>query len=332
MGAMQAQDFAAAKWGVGLRATRVTEADVDSAFNAGRILRTHVLRPTWHFVAPRDIRWMLSVSGPRVQALNAHYYRKMGADRSLLTRSRAALERALQGGTALTRNELAAVFAGAGAPAQGQLLAYLMMHAELDGVICSGPRRGKQFTYMLLDERVPAASQLHPDEALAELARRYFTSHAPATMRDFAWWSGMTIADTKRALSMIGAHAAGDSPAGERYWTTGAGRKAAGLSAIRPVGTVDLLPIYDEYLIAYRDRSAFIERAASRRLVSHDPYAHFLMIDGRLAGTWRRAEKKGVVQVCARPYRTLSKKAGDALTRAVHRYSSFLEREAVATV
>ena len=329
MGAMQAQEFGPAKWGIGLRAPGLTEAEIDEAFNAGRVLRTHVLRPTWHFVVAADIRWMLAVSGPRVHAANRHYYKKTGVDSALLIRSRRLIERSLAGGNALTRTELAAVLARAGAHAQGQQLAYLMMHAELDGVVCSGPRRGKQFTYMLLEERVPRAQKVDVDEALGELARRYFTSRGPATMRDFSWWSGMTIRETRRALDIVKPVMVGESASGEQYWCCASGSVAP---PSRPRGTVDLLPVYDEYLIAYKDRQLVASRAPQREDRHHDPYAHFLMLDGRLAGTWRRSDRGETIRVMTSPYRPFTKAHQQALAAAVSRFAAFVGRRSTISV
>jgi hypothetical protein len=186
LGAVQAQDYAAAKWAVGQRVQEATDVAIDRAFADGAILRTHVMRPTWHFVTPADIRWMLQLTAPRVNALNASYYRQRALDDDIFKRSNAILAKALQGGKQLTRTELASVLQQAGI-ATGDLLrlTYLMIRAELDGVLCSGARRGKQFTYALLDEQAPQAKSLERDEALAELTRRYFTSHGPATLQDF---------------------------------------------------------------------------------------------------------------------------------------------------
>ena len=194
--AVQAQDYAGAKWALGLRLHDAHDADLDRAFNAGSILRTHVMRPTWHFVTPIDIRWLLTLTAPRVHAANAHRYRELELDDATLKRSRKVLTKTLQGGQHLTREELGEALENAGiAEAKGQRLAYMVMAAELDGLICSGPRRGKQFTYALLEERVQPGATLTHDEALATFTRRYFTGHGPATVQDFAKWSGLTIAD-----------------------------------------------------------------------------------------------------------------------------------------
>src|SRR5258707_10282859 len=185
LGAVQAQDYAAAKWALGMRLKDATDAALDQAFNDGGILRTHVMRPPWHFGAPADIRWLLALTAPRVKALMSYYGRQWGVDDALLKRSRAVLTKALQGGRQLTRSEIDQALQAAGIQGSALALGHFAMHAELDALICSGPRRGKQFTYMLLDERVPPAPKLTRDEALAALTQRYFTSHGPAQVPDF---------------------------------------------------------------------------------------------------------------------------------------------------
>jgi hypothetical protein len=180
LGAVQAQDYAGAKWALGQRIQNATDAAIDQSFNAGEILRTHLMRPTWHFVTPADIRWMLMLTAPRVHAANAFMYRNLELDEVALKKSNATLEKGLQGGKQLTRSELASVFREAGIIADGLRMGYFLMYAELVGLLCSGPRRGKQFTYALLEERAPKVKPLGHDEALAELVSRYFR---PAVLR-----------------------------------------------------------------------------------------------------------------------------------------------------
>jgi DNA glycosylase AlkZ-like len=210
LGAVQSQDYGGAKWAVAQRARGCSDADVEEACDRGDIVRTHVMRPTWHFVTSADARWMLELTAPRVHAANAYYYRQLELDERVFTKSHAALAAALRGGRHLTRVELGHALERAGIRAAGTRLAYVLMRAELDAVICSGPRRGKQFTYALFDERVPASKPLARDQALAELVRRYFASHGPATVQDFAWWSGLTVADGTKGIDLAKAshHAA----------------------------------------------------------------------------------------------------------------------------
>ncbi len=203
MGAVQAQDFAAAKWAVGLRTNACTDAGVEEAFARGEILRTHVMRPTWHFVAPEDIRWMQALTSAYVKAQMGYQFRRLELDPAVFKRSTAAMVKALRDGQQLTRAELAQVLARAGIQGDGLRLAHIIAHAELDAVLCSGGRRGRQFTYALVDERAPNARKLPRDEALATLTERYFASHGPATLRDYAWWSGLSAAAVKAGLETV---------------------------------------------------------------------------------------------------------------------------------
>ena len=188
-------------WGYGW-ITQV-DADIERAFTNGSILRTHLLRPTWHFVLPSDIRWLLALTGPRVNKLNDFMYRREGLDEAILQKSQDVIANALQGGHQFTRDELGMLLENAGIQMKkGQYLAYILMSAELNGVICSGARRGKQFTYALMDDRVPKTSLLGQDEALSELSRRYFISRGPASIADFAKWSGLTKAEARRGLGI----------------------------------------------------------------------------------------------------------------------------------
>ena len=203
--AVQAQDFYGAKWAIAQRTQDGSDAAVDEAYDDGRILRTHVLRPTWHFVAAADLGWLLELTAPRVHAANAYMYRKCELDEALLRRADARLVRALEGGKQLAREELGEALAAGGIEASGTRLACLVMHAELEGLIVSGLMRGKQHTYTLMSERAPRPRKLRRDEALAELARRYLRGHGPAQVQDLAWWAGLTQADAKKAFDLVGA-------------------------------------------------------------------------------------------------------------------------------
>ncbi|MCU0495542.1 MAG: winged helix DNA-binding domain-containing protein, partial [Chloroflexaceae bacterium] len=206
LGAVQAQEYAHARWGLGLRLPGATDAAIEQALTDGRILRTHVMRPTWHFVTPADIRWLLALTAPRVHKVNAHMYRKCELDKALFARSNAAIVKALESGQHLTRAELGVALGQVGMQAEGTRLSLIVMAAELEGLVCSGARRGKQFTYALLDDHAPKTRHLTREEGLAELTRRYFSSHGPATIQDFSWWSGLTQADVKVGLELAKSH------------------------------------------------------------------------------------------------------------------------------
>jgi hypothetical protein len=314
--AVQAQDYAGAKWALGLRVRRAVDQTIEQAFTAGTILRTHLMRPTWHFVSPADIRWLLALTAPRVHQSNALQYRKLELDRAVLRRSSAALEKALQGGRLLDRGQLRGVLERAGVHTRGPLrLGYILMYAELEGIICSGPRRGKQFTYALVEERVPPARALLREEALAELARRYFTSHGPATVRDLAKWSGLTIADARRGLEAVRGQLEQQAAAGQTFWFADLPRprKAASPSAL-------LLPNYDEYTVGYRDHSLVFDLSHRFDLI----YGHILVLDGRVAGTWRRTLKKSEVVIETNTLAPLTKAETRAVGEAADRYGAFL--------
>jgi hypothetical protein len=317
---VQAQEFGPAKWGLGLRLPAgITDAKIQRAFDAGRILRTHVMRPTWHFVTPADIRWMLELTAAQVHRRMAIYHRQMGLDSGTFMRAAKICERVLRDGQFLIRQELGEHFARAGLPARGFVLGHLTMHAELEGVICSGPRRGKQSTYALLDERAPDGVRLSREEALGELARRYFRSHGPATLRDFVWWSGLTTPDAKRGLEMNRARQV--EVDGSTYWSLGQAR------AVRSrLPLVRLLPVYDEYLVAYRDREAVPHGPAMvpSRAGGYVQFQHALTIDGQVAGTWRAAPSAGATQVNVAPLRRLTAPERRALQREITRYQRFL--------
>ena len=319
-GAVQSQDFSGAKWALGQRLAGSTDQDVEQAFNAGHILRTHVLRPTWHFVVPADIRWLLALTGPRVLAFSAYYFRKNGLDARTVSKSRAAMERALVGGRELTRAELGAAIRKAGIDHYGERLGNIVMHAELNALICSGPRRGKQFTYALLEERVPRTRAWDRDEALAELTSRYFTSHGPATARDFAWWSGLTMRDVKAGLEMIAQSLERETITGLTYWFVPSRLAPASSSPL-----VHLLPNYDEYLIPYKDRGVIPGAPTPPGAAAHGSFAHHLVIGGRLAGAWRRRIGNKHVEIDVLPYRPLTRAESRALDATIERHSRFMK-------
>ena len=216
-------------------------------------------------------------------------------------------------------------------PADGLKLAYLMMHAELEGVICSGPRRGKQFTYALLDERAPKRrSRSTRDEALAELAKRYFASHGPATVRDFAWWSGLTVKDAQTAIDSVRPTPRVDID--RRRRCIGA-RRMRNATPSKSAGAL-LLPNYDEYLIAYKDRAPFVDAARAANVVarSNGAFANHLMIDGRLAGGWSRTLKPNAVLIEVAPYKKLTPAQTRAVANAADCYGEFLGLPATLSI
>ncbi len=322
LGAVQAQDYGGAKWALSQRTTGITDALIERELDSGAIVRTHVLRPTWHVVVASDLRWMLALTAPRVIQATAYYNRQLELTPAVFLRSNAAIARALRGGKALTRLELREALERASVKTvTTQRLGHLMLQAELDALICSGPRRGKQFTYALLDERIPASAPLQRDEALLELARRYFATRGPATVHDFAWWSGLTIADVRRAIDIAGTLLERQDRGKKTYWLL---RDRPALP--RTKRTVHLLPNYDEYFIGYRDRSAIGQRIGNTKAVTggNALIAHVIAVDGQLVGGWRRTMDKRGVLLEADLVVPLKREERTALVAEARRFGDFL--------
>jgi hypothetical protein len=321
LGAVQSQDYAGATWGIAQRSKGLTDAAIERAFASGAILRTHVLRPTWHFVLPEDARWMLELTAPRIVAAMAYHNRQLELDRKVFRRSQAVFERTLRDGRQLTRVELSAALQRTGVRhSTGQRVNQMLMQAELDRVIISGGRRGKQFTYALFDARVPAASPRDRDAALEDLARRYFATRGPATVQDFAWWSGLTVADAKRSVDIAAAFLARETHAGTAYWRA---RSRAASRREMPVG--HLLANFDELVIGFRDRAAFAERL--RRVRPNHRVdgliGHVVCIDGQIVGGWRRSLGR-TVELTLKLLVPLTPRERELVRQAVERYGEFL--------
>ena len=326
LGGVQAQDYAGAKWALGIRAPGLTDADVEGAFASGAILRTHVLRPTWHFVTPADIRWMLALTAPRVHAANAYMYRKLELDSETFRRCDAVLTRALQGGQQLTRDELREAFRSARILPDGELrMGYLMMRAELDGLVCSGARRGNQFTYALLDERVPPTPSLNREDALGSLAHWFFTSRGPATIHDFSKWSGLTVADARNGLSAIEATLETEHVDGKAYWSA-----AASVPLTVRGSTAHLLSIYDEYVSGYKDRSAIVSATNGTQLMAMgNALTSIVVVNGQIRGTWKRRIDKRTVEITIAMFDRLTKAEDRAVNAALEEYGTFVGKTVV---
>jgi len=322
LGAVQAQEYEQAKWALAMRSRRATDAAIERALADGTILRTHVLRPTWHFVAPADIRWMLALTGPRIAKAIASYSRGFNLEASVFRKSEKVIASALRGGTELTRQELKAVLKKAGINVEGaQRLAFLTMQAEIDALICSGGRRGNQFTYALLDDRVPSSPSLSREQALAELARRYFTSHGPAQLQDFSWWSGLTAGDARSGLEMIAHELTSETVDGRTFWFGRTVRSVATPSA------AFLLGLYDEYLIGHKDRSAALDRAEWSRLTAGDAFLAPVILAGHVVAGWKKLARGTKTALRIKPVAALTRAGTSAVAAAIDRYRLFVEEE-----
>ena len=279
------------------------------------------MRGTLHFVAAQDVRWLLALLTPRVIAHSAGRHRQLDLDEVTFARSKEVFARALQGGQQLTRDEMLHGLEQTGIPTAGQRGYYLLGRAAQDGLICFGTRRGKQQTFTLLDEWVPLARSLPRDEALAELTRRYFTSHGPATVQDLMHWAGLTAAEAKTGLAAAGKALVQETIADRVYWMP---REAPEINHATP--SVHLLPGFDEYLLGYRDRSAVLDPAHAQRICpgGNGMFSPTLVIDGVVAGAWRRTFKGGAVVIETTPFRPLTAAENEALSAAADRYGDFL--------
>jgi hypothetical protein len=271
---------------------------------------------------PADIRWMLGLTAPRVHAVNAYMYRQQGLDEVIFMRSDASLVKALEGGKQLTRDELRGVLEDKDIATGGGLrMSYLMMHAELEGIICSGGRRGKQFTYALLEDRAPQARKLERDEALAELSRRFFMSRGPATDQDFAKWSGLTLADARDGLEAVKSGLEQENVDGQAYWFL---RPRAPINAPSPAAY--LLSVYDEYISSYKDRSAMDENNLATLFGEMgNALQYIIVLDGQLVGTWKRVIRKDAIHIETNLLKKLSDAENQAIALAAQQYGAFHE-------
>jgi hypothetical protein len=330
LGAVQAQEYAMAKWAIGLRlpvnkngSPAFNDTDIETAFNEGTILRTHAMRPTWHFVSPADIRWIQELTASRVHAISAYYARQRNLNAKVFKKSNDTLIKVLEGGKHLTRTELKTEFERVKIFTDGERLAHLLMYAELERVICSGPRKGKQFTYALLDERAPAnkkTKKFNREEALAELIMRYFKSRGPATIQDFVWWSGLTVKDARTGISLLTKTLESKIINGQEYFFY-----PGELKDIRKLQTTFLMPDYDEYGISYKNRDLIFDK--KNALKGHDGnpiFGHMIVINGVIEGTWQRVIKNNKVNVETTFFSPLNKTKTASLNKAIKKYISFV--------
>jgi hypothetical protein len=317
---VQSQDYAGAKWSLGQRVAGATDAALDRAFGEGRFLRTHVLRPTWHFVTPDDIRWLLRLTAPRVLAKCAYQYPSLELNRALFRRAHSLFERALRDGRYRTRTELGAILSRGGIAARGQRLAYIVAEAELTGLVCSGPLRGKQHTYALLEERAPRARTLEREEALGELTLRFFTGHAPATARHFAWWAGITLADARAGLALVEGRLTPVEQGGHTWWV-GPGHGPPR----REAATARLIPEYDEALLGYSDLFPPDPPRTLRKERWKVRWPRPVILGNRRAGVWRRTIARGEALLEADLFTPLDSAGRRALEQAARRFGAFLE-------
>ena len=319
-GAVQAQDYVGSLWAIGLRMSNAVEGAVEQAVADRTIIRTWPMRGTLHFVAVGDIRWMLELLAPRVLASAARRQHQLELDELTFIRSRKLFERALRGGKQLTRSAAYELLKRAHISPAGQRGIHILGRLALDGVLCFGAREGKQQTFALLDEWAPPAKTKPREEALAELARRYFSSHGPATLQDFAWWSGLRMGDARTALELAKTHLVTETVGEQSYWFSSTARTVKDSPE-----RVHLLPPYDEYTVAYKDRSAVLDPRHARLASSGNGIFYpSIVLDGQVVGTWKRELNRGQLLLKPSPFARLNKSETRALASAASRYGDFL--------
>jgi hypothetical protein len=320
LGAVQAQDYLGALWAVGLRLENAREAVVERALAERRIVRSWPMRGTLHLLAAADARWMTELLAPRTAPAVARRMNALGLDEAILRKARRVLLKRLEGGQRLTRPDAYALLEERGIPTHDQRGLHVLMQLALEGLVCFGPREGKQQTFVLFDEWQPGARLLPRDEALATLAVRYFTSHGPATIEDLAWWSGLTLTDARLAARSAANRLGTETRAGTQYWFDPGGNPRA-----TATDGAFVLPAFDEFLVGYRDRSHALDERHTSRVLGGGIFTPVVVVRGRVAGTWRRTIARGSVVCETGLFGPLGRSRSAAVERALDRYAQFVE-------
>jgi hypothetical protein len=321
LGAMQAQDYSMAKWAIGSRCD-ATEKEIEEAINSAKIIRTHILRPTWHFVSAEDIYWMLDISGPHVKPLTISAAKKFGYDTKMLEQIKVSIEKLLAGNNHLTRDEIMQELNIKKTSSGDFLSAAIMMNAELDGLVCNGKRKGKQITYALLEERVSKPkNKLSREEGLAKLALRYFESHGPATLLDFSWWSGFSPTICKTTINAIKLQLNCIAIDNQNYWF---GKTNAEMGNYQE--SVHFLPAFDEILISYKTREASILlEHQSKAFTNNGIFKPIIVENGKVIGTWKRTIKKDHTKIETQFFNETETHKKKILFEAIKPFESYLE-------
>ena len=320
LGAVQAQDYLGGLWAIGLRTKGATEATVEDAISRREIVRTWPMRGTLHFVAAEDVRWILPILTPRVVAGAQSRFRQLGMDDATFAKSARVAEKALAGGNVVRRDKLYEIWNAAGIATHDARGLHLLGVLSQTGLLCFGPRDGKQQTFTLLEEwLLPSSRTLARADALGELARRYFTSHGPATVHDFAWWSGLTVTDARAGLECAKAELESEDMEGRTFWFADSTAARAG------EGTAYLLPPWDEFTVAYRDRGDILDPRYGKRVnAGGGILSPVIVLRGQVVGSWQRTIKKDTVTVKPAFFKALDRADREAVGKAVVRYARFL--------
>jgi hypothetical protein len=322
MGAIQAQSESMSKWAIGVRMQNPTVKNIEEAFNKGDILRTHILRPTWHLVRAEDIHMMLDLSAPKILNSLKSRHKELELTESVILKCHKIIEKSLSDAEHLTRQELADLFNNAGISTDENRLSHILFDAELNRLVCSGPLKDKKQTYSMLSKRVPVIKKLSKDEALAELASRYFRSRFPATIEDFIWWSNISVTDARKAVDYIKSDFSLETVSGIKYYIP--------LTVNEDINkkiSVLLLPAYDEFLISYRDRTSSLSKVNNRKAVSDNGIFYpLIVINGQVTGTWKRNIQKNSVTISLTFFHPAGKRIHQAISEKAKLYGEYLNK------
>jgi hypothetical protein len=320
LGVIQAQDYSAGKWTIGLRLPNSIDASVEKAVVDRSIIRSWILRGTLHFVTPDDLRWMVKLVASKLISNNARRYRELELDGETLNRSNDVLANALQGNKQLSRPALFEVLQKHGISTEGQRGVYMLQRASLDGLICQSGVERNYPIFITIEGNIPKGRILSREESLTELARRYFISHGPASLQDFVSWSGLLISDARAGLEGAKKNLEKEEIDGIEYWSDPT------LKVIKtPSPTAYLFPSYDEYWIAYKARSAIVASSDAKRVDLHNGYSPTIVVDGQVIGLWRRTIKKNKITIETTFFRDLNNAEQKAVQDACERYVAFQE-------
>lgn len=323
MGAMQAQDYQMVKWALGVRLPGATAQSIEADFAQGHILRTHLMRPTWHLVSSTDIYWILELTAPNIHTSMKTRHKELELTAPIIAKSNKLISKALELKGTLSREALVTMLNQAKIRTTDNRASHLLLCAELAGIICSGPYSEKVPTYSLLEERVPHHAPIRKEEALYRLAKAYFTSHCPATLQDFTWWSGLPAKDAKAALESIKEGFRVQTIQSQDYWLP-----ANFQLPEMPGKTVHLLPAFDEYLISYKDRSTIIRHENHKKAVSNNGiFWPIIVVDGQVTGTWKRTIKKHLVEITTTLFRKHSQQELKTIRQKAMAYAAFLQKD-----
>lgn len=323
MGAMQAQDYSMAKWAIGVRLPGSTEKTIEAALDEGEILRSHLMRPTWHFVSSDDIYWMLELSAPQIKVIQTARDKVLQLNENIYRKSNFIIENALQGGEHLSREELTLELETASVPTDYNKISHYLLRAEIDGIICSGNIKNNKNTYTLLEERIPRPKKITREEATSRLAQIYFTSHGPATIQDFVWWSGLSITESKRALETVKSNLLSETVDNQTYWFPNT------LSIPEPdKNTVFLLPAFDEFIISYKDRTDSLPFEDHNKAVSNNGiFRPIIVVNGQVTGLWKRRTQNDKVTLETNLFQPVSEIIENLIEEGVHHYEVFLNKK-----